>query len=142
MSLAVNVKIKPKDFTGIAKERRKEIKQGIRLALSKTAQVGINIILDRTEKGRDIKGNPFKAYVQSYSKFRKAKGRQARPDLDFTGKMLGSMTSKSNNKRAEIFFTRAMETTKAMGNQKKRPFFGFSRSEQKHLAKTFSRFIK
>ena len=142
MSLAVDVRIKPKDFKGIARKRRKEIKQGIRLALSKTAQTGISIILDRTEAGKDIKGNPFKPYAEKYAAFRKKKGRQTRPDLDFTGKMTGSITSKASNTKAEIFFARATETEKAMKNQKKRPFFGFSRSEQKHLAKTFARFLK
>jgi len=142
MSLAVDVKIKPKDFTAIAKKRRKEIKQGIKLGLSKTAQVGINIILDRTAAGKGIKGNPFKPYATKYAAFRKKKGRQIRPDLDFTGKMLGSITSKASATRAEIFFARATETAKAVKNQKKRPFFGFSRGEKKQLAKTFVRFIQ
>ena len=47
MSLAVKVDIKPKNFKGIAKKRQEEIKAGITKALSKTAQVGINIIQDR-----------------------------------------------------------------------------------------------
>ena len=152
MSLAVKVDIKPKSFKGIAKKRQAEIKAGIKLALSRTAQVGINIIQDRTEKGQGNEGK-FKAYSKDYAIAKKegwpkSKDRSSFSgdasgivNLNVTGKMTGGMTSKANSSRAVIFFTNPKITERAMINDSIRPFFGFSRLEEKQLAKTFERFL-
>lgn len=154
MSLAVKVDIKPKSFKGIAKKRQAEIKAGIKLALSKTAQVGINIIQDRTAKGDDINGQRFERYSKYYAIAKKegwpkSKDRSSFSgdasgivNLNVTGKMTGGMTSKANSSRAVIFFTNPKITERAMINNKTRAFFGFSRLEEKQLAKTFERFLK
>ena len=152
MSLAVKVDIKPKSFKGIAKKRQAEIKAGIKLALSRTAQVGINIIQDRTAEGQGYKGK-FKAYSKDYAIAKKegwprSKSRSSFSgdasgivNLNVTGKMTGGMTSKANSSRAVIFFTNPKITERAMINDSIRPFFGFSRLEEKQLAKTFERFL-
>jgi hypothetical protein len=152
MSLAVKVDIKPKSFKGIAKKRQAEIKAGITKALSKTAQVGINIILDRTEKGQGYEGK-FKPYSKGYAIAKKngwprSKDRRSFSgdasgivNLNVTGTMIGGMTSKANSKRAVIFFTNPKITKKAVHNNKTRPFFGFNRLEEKQLAETFERFL-
>ena len=54
----------------------------------------------------------------------------------------GSMTSKADKQKAVIYFTRASEAKKAAMNNKTRPFFGFSRKEQKQLSSIFFRNIK
>lgn len=142
MSLAVKVDIKPKNFKGIAKKRQEEIKAGITKALSKTAQVGINIIQDRTAKGVDMNRQRFEPYSEKYALFRAKKGRTpVNVDLNFTGQMLGDMSLKANSKRAVIYFLRGSEAKKAVHNNKTRPFFGFNRAEEKQLAKTFERFL-
>ena len=154
MSLAVKVDIKPKSFKGIAKKRQAEIKAGIKLALSKTAQVGINIIQDRTEKGQGYEGK-FKAYSKGYAIAKKEGWPRTKSRSSFSGDgsgvvnlnvtgsrgMLASMTSKANSSRAVIFFTNPNATEKAINNNKTRKFFGFSRLEEKKLAKTFERFL-
>ena len=152
MSLAVKVDIKPKNFKGIAKKRQEEIKAGIKLALSKTAQVGINIIQDRTEKGQGYEGK-FKPYSKGYSIAKKngwprSKDRRSFSgdpsgivNLNVTGTMIGGMTSKANSSRAVIFFTNPKITKRAAKNDSIRPFFGFNRLEEKQLAKTFERFL-
>ena len=154
MSLAVKVDIKPKSFKGIAKKRQAEIKAGIKLALSKTAQVGINIIQDRTEKGQGYEGK-FKAYSKGYAKAKKSGWPKSKDRSSFSGDasgivnlnvtgsrgMLASMTSKANSSRAVIFFTNPNATEKAVHNNKTRAFFGFNRLEEKQLAKTFERFL-
>ena len=160
MSLAVKVDIKPKSFKGIAKKRQAEIKAGIKLALSRTAQVGINIIQDRTAEGQGYKGK-FKAYSgyrrgkssKGYAKAKKSGWPKSKDrssfsgdasgivNLNVTGKMTGGMTSKANSSRAVIFFTNPKITERAMINDSIRPFFGFSRLEEKQLAKTFERFL-
>ena len=116
--------------------------QSVRRALLATAQFGINIIEDRTAKGKGYKGGAFKPYSDVYAAFRKNNGRSATPDLQFTGKMIGSITTKANNIQAVIFFTRAAEAKKAAMNNKSRPFFGFNRKEKRKLSQIFFRNLR
>lgn len=113
-------------------------------ALLQTAQFGTQLILDRTAKGEGYTGGSFGAYNPKYALFRKAKGRQVSPvDLNFSGKMLGSMASaKVKSGVAKIYFTRATEAKKAAMNDAKRPFFGFGKLEQERLRKFFIGRIK
>ena len=123
-------------------KKGKELSASVKRALSITAQVGINIIEARTSKGVGFKGGKFKKYTPVYAAFRASRGRSTNPDLQFTGQMLGSMTTKANSKQAEIFFSRAAESKKAAMNDKKRPFFGFNSSEEKKLGKIFFKALK
>ena len=148
MSLAVKVNIKPKNFKDIPKKMRKSVQAQVKRALSKTAEVGINIIQERTEKGMGFEGGKFKAYTKSYAKFKvksTAKGgggaRSSFPNLKLTGQMMSSIRAKANNKRAVISFTRSVEQDKIKGNNRTRPFFGFSRAENKELGNKFTRFL-
>lgn len=111
-------------------------------ALSMTAQQGINIILNRTEKGIGYKSN-FASYSPAYAKFRAKKGRKTKPvDLMFSGRMLSSMSSRRVAKGVqEIYFDRATESRKAFFNNQKRPFFGFNQIEQNSLRKFFRKAI-
>lgn len=122
------------------KKRGIDLSRAIKPALSKTAQHGVNIILDRTEKGIGYKG-AFKPYSELYGAFRDNRGRGQTPDLNFTGQMLGNMTTKVSGNQAEIFFSSAQQSRKAAGNNKSRPFFGFNREEAKELGKVFERFL-
>jgi phage gpG-like protein len=124
------------------KKKNKDLKSSVKKALLITALKGINIIEDRTSKGRSFKGTFFKKYSASYAAYRLKKGRSTKPDLQFTGQMMGSMSAISTSRYAEIYFTRAAESKKAAMNNKSRPFFGFSRNEQKTLSKTFERYLK
>ena len=130
-----------KEIAKRVKKKGKELSASVKNALSITAQAGVNIILDRTKDGEGYKGN-FKPYNSTYAAFRADKGRGSVPDLRFTGKMLGAMTTKASSKQAEIFFRGATESGKAAMNDKKRPFFGFSSSEEKKLGKIFFRALK
>ena len=123
-------------------KKGKELSDSVKRALSRTAQAGVNIIEDRTAEGQGYKGGKFAEYNPAYAAFRRSKGRGEMPDLQFTGKMLGSMTTKADAKQAEIFFSRAAEAKKAAMNNKTRPFFGFSRSEEKKLGEVFFRNLK
>ena len=121
---------------------RKELQAKYKAALFRVAQIGINIILDRTQSGKGYKDGAFKPYSEKYAAFRAKKNRTLQPNLTMSGKMLGAMTSKANHKKAEIFFRGKDESDKTSGNNAIRPFFGFSRSEEKRLGKAFKRFIK
>lgn len=136
------IKTNAKEVAKATKKRGKDLQKSVKKALSITAQEGINIIQARTSKGVGYKGGNFKPYDQKYAAFRSARNRGTTPDLEFTGKMLGSMTSRANSKRAEIFFSRAAESKKAAMNNKSRPFFGFSDRETDKLGKIFFRALK
>ena len=140
--MEVNIKSNAKEVSKRIGKKGKELSASIKRALSITAQSGINIIEARTSKGVGFKGGRFKGYTPIYAAFRASKGRSNNPDLQFTGQMLGSMTSRANSKQADIFFTRATESKKAAMNNKSRPFFGFSRREEKQLGEVFFRALK
>jgi hypothetical protein len=123
-------------------KKGKELSNSIKKALLITGLKGVNIIEQRTSKGVGFKGGKFKPYNSVYAAFRTSKGRSTTPDLRFTGQMMGSMTVRANSKQAEIYFSRAAESKKAAMNNKSRPFFGFSRKEEKQLGKTFFRYLK
>ena len=140
--LAVKVRFQPRDVSKIPKKMRKELLAKRRLALLKTAELGLGIIQDRTASGTQINGTRFKDYSEKYAFFRAKNGRTpVNVDLNFTGQMMSSMSVKANSNRAVIFFLRASEAKKAAMNDKTRPFFGFNRTEKKRLVKAFTRFI-
>tara|TARA_R110000765_G_scaffold212129_1_gene317165 strand:+ start:33 stop:452 length:420 start_codon:yes stop_codon:yes gene_type:complete len=118
-----------------------ELKASVKKALLKTALQGINIIEDRTKKGRGLKGF-FPKYSPKYLAFRASKGRGKNVDLQFTGQMLGSITAVATSNYAEIYFSRGAESKKAAMVSKKRPFFGFSRREKKQLGEIFFKALK
>lgn len=138
----VKIESNAKQLEKKIKDTGEDIGKKTKRALSITAQEGINIIEDRTKKGKGYKGFGFKRYSEKYARFRRFMGRTNRPNLEFTGRMLGSMTSKANNREAKIYFTRSAEAKKAAGNNKTRPFFGFNKQEKKALGKVFYRHMK
>lgn len=140
--MQVSIKTNAKKVKAALRKKGKDVNASLKKALSITAQEGINIIEARTEDGTGYEGGAFKRYSKKYEKFRRAKGRGSAVDLQFTGRMLGAMTSKSTKKKATIFFTRAEEAKKAAMNNKTRPFFGFTKKEQKQLGSIFFRNIK
>ena len=94
--LAVKVRFQPRDVSKIPKKMRKELLAKRRLALSKTAQVGLSIIEDRTETGEGYKG-AFKPYTKSYRIWKTKPVNQGggghtstMPNLSLTGDMLGA----------------------------------------------------
>ena len=140
--MQISFKSNAKKVKAELEKKGKNVSQSVKRALSITALEGINIIENRTQRSVGFKGGRFTKYSPKYARFRRQEGRTTKPNLDFSGKMLGSMTSKANNREAKIFFTRAAEAKKAAGNNKLRPFFGFNRREEKKLSDIFFRNIK
>jgi hypothetical protein len=143
----IKINTNAKDVAKRIGKKGKELSASVKKALSITAQVGINIIEDRTRDGVGFKGGKFKPYSTKgrnggYAGFRQRKNRGLTPDLSFTGEMLGSMTSRASRSQAEIFFRGATESKKAAMNNKTRPFFGFSSREEKKLGEVFFRALK
>ena len=139
MELKINANLR--EIARQIDKRGKDLKASTKKALLRTALHGINIIEDRTAKGRGLKGF-FPKYSQKYSDFRASKGRGRKVDLQFTGQMLGSMGAVSTSRDAEIYFIRGAEAKKAAMVSKERPFFGFSRRERTELAQVFFKALK
>lgn len=116
---------------------QEEIASQIPKALMQAAQFGIQIILDRTEKGIGINGK-FAKYTPKYAKFKSLKGHPNTVNLMYTGKMLASIQQQMVTRNAaKIYFGRATEAKKAAFNNERRPFFGFNPKEQERLSRFF-----
>ena len=114
------------------------------------AQAGFNlvaIIRQLTNKGKDIRRIPFELYSDAYEKRLQREGKKTAVDLFYTGKMLGSLTTKVHtNRRASVFFNRTAEMKKALFNQvtrePKREFFGFDKRTEKIIQRNFVKFVE
>lgn len=111
---------------GLAQKLQQEFQKIIDTEL----ELQVTEIQIRTHRGLDADNKSFKKYTPKYEKFRADKGRGTTPDLLFTGRMLGSMISKSQISRDKIKgfirFSSVRESLKADGNRKKRNFFDFT----------------
>jgi len=138
----MKVEVNATRVTALLDREIKATPKKIDRALSMTAQQGINVILDRTEKGIGYIGR-FAPYTPAYAKFRAKKGLKVSPvDLNFSDNMLSSIASRRVSKGLyEIYFTRAVEAKKAVFNNIKRPFFGFNTKEKGNLSRFFRKAV-
>ena len=115
----------------------------VQIALGRTAEFLMGLIKKRTQRGKDADGKSFAPYTAEYQAFRRKKGKQATfPDLNFSGNMLSNMTQKSTPTHATLFFSSTAQAKKALGNQKKRPFFLIGQREGKTLINIFAKEFK
>jgi hypothetical protein len=115
----------------------------IKTILGKTAEFLLGIIKQRTQRGKNADGIAFLSYTPEYKAFRRERGRQVNyPDLNFSGQMLSNMTQKADSKQALLFFANKFQATKALGNQKKRPFFAIGNRETKTIINFFAKEFK
>jgi len=138
--MKITPKVDDAKFKRKLNQQFKEQPRQIKIALGRTAEFLLDLIKKRTQKGKDADNKKFKPYKPEYKVFRKSKGRQTRyPDLNFYGNMLSNMTQKSNPKQAILFFASKFQNLKAIGNQKKRPFFLIGDRERKTLIDFFAK---
>ena len=142
--MRIDISLSTKAIKDRLQKIERELPNELDTALFETAQVGIAIILDRTEKGIGIKG-AFAPYSKRYAKEKregwpKDKYRSSFSgdpsgvvNLNVTGEMTDSIVPKKNRGFAEIKFSKPSAAKKAYFNNKKRPFFGFSRGERQRL---------
>ena len=103
----------------------------------------IDIITQRTLKGKDYKGRPFSKYSAKYEARKKARGGEffSGVNLHDKGHMMGSMKPKPTAKNVTLFFSKTAEAKKAaihhkgIGKMPQREFFNLSKMERKHLFK-------
>ena len=107
----------------------------------------IDIIRTKTKKGINFRDSVFAPYSQGYLKKLNREGKSTNVDLFYTGRMLGSLTSKKTGKhKVSLGFSNAQMLQRALFNQvlndPKREFFGFNNRTEKIISKQFNRFVE
>ena len=107
----------------------------------------IDIIRTKTKKGINFKDGAFAPYSQGYLKKLNKEGKSVKVDLFYSGRMLGSLTSKKTGKhKVSLGFSNAQMLQRALFNQvlndPKREFFGFNNRTEKIISKQFNRFVE
>jgi len=150
----IRVRTNPLRLERVTKDIAKDIEASKKLAMTRTVLAGVEIIEDRTSKGRGING-PFKRYSEAWARIRKDLGKtSATPNLEFgyervgnqfksRPSMLSAMQGRADSKKSGIiFFTNREAGKRAAFNNKSRPFFGFNRKEERRLADVYLSGIK
>ena len=107
----------------------------------------IDIIRTKTKKGMSFKDGVFAPYSQGYLRKLNKEGKSTKVDLFYSGRMLGSLTSKKTGKhKVSLGFSNAQMLQRALFNQvlndPKREFFGFNNRTEKIISKSFNRFVE
>ena len=108
----------------------------------------IDIIRTKTKKGIDFNDGAFASYSQGYINKLNREGKSTNEDLFYSGRMLGSLTSKKTGKhKVSLGFNNAQMRQRALFNQvmmgdKNRKFFGFNNRTEKIISKSFNRFVE
>ena len=107
----------------------------------------LDIIRTKTAKGINFRDVPFAQYSDSYRKQLQREGKPLKVDLFYSGRMLGSLSSRKTGKhKTSLGFTNAQMRQRALFNQvlnePKREFFGFNDRTEKIISKQFNRFVE
>jgi len=108
----------------------------------------IDIVRTKTKKGIDFNDVKFEGYSQGYINKLNREGKSTNVDLFYSGRMLGSLTSKKTGKhKVSLGFNNAQMRQRALFNQvmmgeKNREFFGFNNRTEKIISKQFNRFVE
>jgi hypothetical protein len=107
----------------------------------------IDIVRTKTKKGINFRDGAFAPYSQGYLKKLNKEGKSTNVDLFYSGRMLGSLTSKKTGKhKVSLGFSNAQMLKRALFNQvlndPKREFFGFNNRTEKIISKQFNRFVE
>lgn len=110
-----------------------ELKRWPRDDLMELASVAMFRIKFRTERGKDMYGDPFAPYSEEWAETREEMGRQTdHVDLVFNGHMIAAMTPATALGTAVVGWTSRHEAMKAMahhrglGDLPERPWFGIA----------------
>ena len=108
----------------------------------------IDIVRTKTKKGIDFRDIPFAPYSQGYLNKLNREGKSTNVDLFYSGRMLGSLTSKKTGKhKVSLGFNNSQMLQRALFNQvmmgsKNREFFDFNNRTEKIISKQFNRFVE
>ena len=136
----VKIVISPDDIRKVTEEELRLIKERTPLGLQRAGSQAINRIEDRLDRGKGYQGN-LKPYSPHYLLKRKERGATETVNLTWSGNMRSAMAVRHNERYATIYFNRSSEAKKAAMLNKTRPFFGFTRQDEKELAESFAKYV-
>ena len=147
--MAVDLKIKSNEKEIINKFKKLQFKLP-RFIDKGVKQAGfqlLDIIRTKTAKGIDARDVPFAQYSDSYRKQLQREGKPLKVDLFYSGRMLGSLTSRKTGKhKVSLGFSNSQMRQRALFNQvlnePKREFFGFNDRTENIISKQFNKFIE
>ena len=147
--MAVDLKIKTnqKQLSKKFKKLQDKLPRFIDKGLKQAGFQLLDIIRTKTKKGIDFNDVEFEGYSQGYINKLKREGKSTNEDLFYSGRMLGSLTSKKTGKhKVSLGFSNAQMLQRALFNQvlndPKREFFGFNNRTEKIISKQFNRFVE
>ena len=147
--MAVDLKIKSneKEIINKFKKLQSKLPRFIDKGVKQAGFQLLDIIRTKTAKGIDARDVPFAQYSDSYRKQLQREGKPLKVDLFYSGRMLGSLTSRKTGKhKVSLGFSNSQMRQRALFNQvlnePKREFFGFNDRTEKIISKQFNRFIE
>ena len=148
--MAVNLKIKSneKEIINKFKKLQSKLPRFIDKGIKQAGFQLLDIIRTKTAKGIDARDVPFAQYSDSYRKQLEREGKPLKVDLFYSGRMLGSLTSRKTGKhKVSLGFSNSQMRQRALFNQvmmgdKNREFFGFNDRTENIISKQFNRFIE
>ena len=147
--MAVDLKIKSneKEIINKFKKLQSKLPRFIDKGVKQAGFQLLDIIRTKTAKGIDARDVPFAQYSDSYRKQLQREGKPLKVDLFYSGRMLGSLTSRKTGKhKVSLGFSNSQMRQRALFNQvlnePKREFFGFNDRTENIISKQFNRFVK
>jgi hypothetical protein len=147
MALDVKIKTNAKALSKNIGKFQSRLTRAIDKGVKQAGFQLVDIIRTKTAKGVDFRDSSFASYSPNYIKQLKREGKPLKVDLFYSGRMLGSLSSKKTGKfKASVGFTNAQMRQRALFNQvlnePKREFFGFNDRTENIISKQFNRFVK
>lgn len=100
------------------------------IQMGRLAATGLASIKGRVSKGIGANDQQMPPLKRGYAIQKSKQGKGNRRNLSFTGAMLDNLTVRSANSReARIALTKASERTKALANQLRSPWLGWSAND-------------
>ena len=122
--MEVKITTKPRDLRSIPCKLRSKADKNKKRAMKRVVLQGVTIIEQRTAKGQGFKGGKFKKYTPEYALFRSQAGRGTLPNLEFTGRMLSSLTQKATKKKGIILLFTSLRSQKSRSKQSDAAIYG------------------
>ena len=147
MALDIKIKTNTKALSKNVGKFQSRLTRAIDKGVKQAGFQLVDIIRTKTAKGIDARDLPFAQYSESYRKQLQREGKPLKVDLFYSGRMLGSLSSKKTGRfKSTLSFTNAQMTQRALFNQvlnePKREFFGFNDRTEKIISKQFNRFVE
>ena len=147
--MAVDLKIKSneKEIINKFKKLQSKLPRFIDKGVKQAGFQLVDIIRTKTKKGVNFRDVGFEPYSEGYLAQLKREGKPTGVDLFYSGRMLGSLTSRKTGKhKVSLGFSNSQMRQRALFNQvlnqPNREFFGFNDRTEKIIRKQFNRFIE